>query len=364
MKHLKSWLAAALVLSLTLFAAACGGGGSSTSGGSSSGGSSGGSSTSSASGSSEPAKKASSPTYVLKFNHVLSESEPFHQGFLKWAEAVEERTNGDFVIEVFPSAQLGVEEDIIEQLKEGANIGQNTDSARLGMYVPEIAVLNAPYLVDSIDEVVKLNDSPAVKEWLEQLENEHNIKVLSFNWVQGLRHVVANKPIYKPEDLDGMRIRTPGAPIWQESVRAIGASPTAMAFGEIYVGMQQGAVDGAELVYRNVTGGKLYEVAKYVSETSHIMLINFQVIGKKFFDSLPKEYQDILIEECDKAGLEISRMMEAEAEELKKEIQTHGVTIIPTSEIDIDAFRQAGEAAYHALDLIAARDRVFADLGK
>lgn len=359
MKHLKTWFAAALVLSLAIFAAACGND-------SSSGGNSNSSNTSTAPAPSEPSNTAPAPgqKYVLKFNHVLSESEPFHQGFLKWAEAVEQRTNGNLVIEVFPSAQLGVEEDIIEQLKEGANIGQNTDSARLGMYVPEIAVLNAPYLVDSIDEVEKLNDSPAVQEWLKQLEEEHNIKVLSFNWVQGLRHIVANKPIHTPADLDGMRIRTPGAPIWQESVRAIGASPTAMAFGEIYVGMQQGAVDGAELVYRNVTGGKLYEVAKYVSETSHIMLINFQVVGKKFFDSLPKEYQDILIEECNKAGLEVSRMMEAEAEELKKEIQSHGVTIIPASEIDIGAFRQAGEAAYTALDLVDARDRVFADLGK
>lgn len=359
MKHLKICFAAALVLSIAIFAAACGND-------SSSGGNSNSSNTSGAPAPSEPSNTAPAPgqKYVLKFNHVLSESEPFHQGFLKWAEAVEQRTNGNLVIEVFPSAQLGVEEDIIEQLKEGANIGQNTDSARLGMYVPEIAVLNAPYLVDSIDEVEKLNDSPAVQEWLKQLEEEHNIKVLSFNWVQGLRHIVANKPIHTPADLDGMRIRTPGAPIWQESVRAIGASPTAMAFGEIYVGMQQGAVDGAELVYRNVTGGKLYEVAKYVSETSHIMLINFQVVGKKFFDSLPKEYQDILIEECNKAGLEVSRMMEAEAEELKKEIQSHGVTIIPASEIDIGAFRQAGEAAYTALDLVDARDRVFADLGK
>ena len=101
--------------------------------------------------------------YVLKFNHVLSETEPFHAGFLAWAKAVEEKTNGGLTIEVYPSAQLGVEEDIIEQIKGGANIGQNTDAARLGMYVEEIAVMNGPYFVENLEEVQKLKDSPTVQ---------------------------------------------------------------------------------------------------------------------------------------------------------------------------------------------------------
>ena len=81
---------------------------------------------------------------VLKFGHVLSPNHPYHAGFEKWAERVEERTNGEIVIEVYHSSQLGVEEDILEQLRQGVPIGWNTDSARLGNYVPGIAVLNAP----------------------------------------------------------------------------------------------------------------------------------------------------------------------------------------------------------------------------
>ncbi|GAB2724436.1 C4-dicarboxylate TRAP transporter substrate-binding protein [Paenibacillus thermoaerophilus] len=300
--------------------------------------------------------------YVLKFNHVLSESEPFHQGFLNWAERVKERTNGGLEIQVFPSAQLGVEEDIIEQLKQGVNVGQNTDSARLGMYVPDIAVMNAPYFVNSIEEVEKLNELPSVKKWMEELENKHGIKVLSFNWVQGFRHMVTNKPIRTPQDLKGLRIRTPGVPIWQESVRALGASPVALPFGEVYVGLQQGAIDGAELVYRNVTGGKLYEASKYISETKHILLINFEVISKKFFDSLPKEYQDILVEEANKAGLETSRIMEQEAEQIKQELIGKGMTIV--SDVDIEAFKKAGEAAYEKLNLTEVRDRIYKEMGK
>lgn len=231
------------------------------------------------------------PKYTLKFNHVLAPNEPYHEGFLEWAKRVEERTNGEVKIEVFHSAQLGVEEDIIEQIRAGANIGQNTDSARLGNYVREISVMNAPYFANSLEEVEKLKDSPTIKAWLEKLENEFGLKVLSFMWVQGFRHFMTNKPIKSPDDLKGLRIRTPGAPIWQESVRALGATPVALSFGEMYSALQSKAIDGCELVYANIVGGNLYEVLKYSSETGHILLINFEVTSAKWFNSLPPEYR-------------------------------------------------------------------------
>lgn len=300
--------------------------------------------------------------FTLKFNHVLAESEPFQKGFTDWSARVKQRTNGGLDIQVFHSAQLGVEEDIIEQIKQGANVGQNTDSARLGQYVPDIAVMNAPYFVDTIDEVTKLSTMDTVKKWQAELADKHGLKVLSFEWVQGLRHMVTNKPIRTPADLKGLRIRTPGAPIWQESIRALGAEPVAMNFGEVYIGMQQGAVDGADLVYRNVTGAKLYEAAKFMSETKHILLINFEVVSTKWFDSLPKEYQDILVEECAKAGRETSKAMEVEVETLKKDLASKGMTIV--TDVDIPAFKKAGEAAYTKLNLTQAKTQIYKELGK
>lgn len=300
--------------------------------------------------------------YILKFNHVLAQSEPYHQGFMNWAKRVSERTNGALEVQVFHSAQLGVEEDIIEQLKQGANVGQNTDSARLGMYVPDIAVMNAPYFVMTIEEVEKLRTLATIKKWQKELETKHGIKILSFAWVQGLRHMMTNKPIRTPADLKGLRIRTPPAPIWQESIRSLGAAPVALNFGEMYVAMQQGAVDGADLVYRNITGAKLFEVAKYMSETKHILLINFEVVGKKFFDSLPARYQRILVEECDRAGIETSRLMEKEVEELKELLISKGMTIV--TDVDLAAFKKAGEGAYKVLNLTAARDAIYKEMAK
>jgi len=298
--------------------------------------------------------------YVLKFNHVLSPNEPYHQGFLNWAERVKERTNGGLEIQVFHSAQLGVEEDIIEQIRQGVNVGQNTDSARLGNYVPGIAVMNGPYFVNSIEDVVKLSQLPTVKQWNEELATKYGLKVLSFNWVQGFRHFMTNKPIRSPEDLKGLRIRTPPAPIWQESVRALGAVPTAINFGEIYTALQQKAVDGAELVYANIFGANLFEVLKYVSETKHFLLINFEVVSAKWFDSLPEEYQKILVEECDRAGLETSYGMEEGIPDFRKRAVEKGMTII--QDVDIEAFKEAGKAAYEVLGIADVREQIIKEL--
>jgi len=307
---------------------------------------------------------AQAGTYVLKFNHVLGVKEPYHQGFLNWAKAVDEKTKGGLKIEVFHSAQLGVEEDIIEQIRSGANIGQNTDSARMGNYVPGIAIMNGPYFVENLAEVAKLKDSPTVRGFLDELANKHGMKVLSYSWVQGYRHFFTNKQVRTPEDLKGMRIRTPPAPIWQESVRALGATPVALAFGDMYPALQQGVMDGVELVYNNIPAGRFYEVLKYVSETGHIMLVNFEVISAKWFNALPADYQKIIVEECDKAGIETSKLiMDKLEKEVKQDLTTkRGMVVV--DKVDLPAFKKAGEKAYEVLKIADVKNKVFKEIGK
>lgn len=299
---------------------------------------------------------------TLRFNHVLGPAEPYHEGFLNWAKRVEERTNGALKIDVFHSAQLGVEEDIIEQIRQGANVGQNTDSARLGNYVPSIAVMNGPYIVDSLDDVWKLVESPTVKAWQDELAAQHGLKVVCFDWVQGARHFFTNKPIRTPQDLAGLRIRTPPAPIWQESVRALGAAPTAMAFGDMYPGLQQQAIDGVELVYANIPGGRFYEVLKYANETGHILLINFQVVSSQWFNGLPQDQQTALVEECRAAGRETSQKIAEMNETIKADLQTKGMEVV--TDVDREAFRAAGQAAYEVLNITEAKAAIDAELGR
>jgi TRAP-type transport system periplasmic protein len=300
-------------------------------------------------------------SYTLRFNHVLGPSEPFHQGFTRWAERVAERTDGGLAIEVFHSAQLGVEEDIIEQIRQGANIGQNTDAARLGNYIPGIAVVNGPYFVDTIEGAFALTDLPTMQAWQDELATQHGLKVVCFDWVQGFRNFFTDRPVRSPEDLAGLRIRTPPAPIWQESIRALGAEPVAMAFGDVYPGLQQRAIDGAELVYPNITAGKLYEVLDHANETRHILLINFQVVSSQWFDGLPEEYQTALVEECRAAGQETSAEIAEATEAAKAEVQENGMIVV--EDVDIEAFRRAGEAAYEALGILDEKNALQAEIG-
>jgi tripartite ATP-independent transporter DctP family solute receptor len=310
-----------------------------------------------------PASAAAAKKYVLKFNHVLAPTDPYHAGFSSWAKNVTEKTKGGLEVQVFHSAQLGVEEDILEQIRQGANVGQNTDSARMGNYVPEIAIMNGPYFVDNYPDVFKLAKLPSINNWLKKLETDFGIKVLTFNWVQGFRHMITRKPIKTPADLSGLRIRTPGAPIWQESIRSLGATPVALAFGEIYPALQQKVIDGCDNVYNATYAGRLYEVATHVSETAHILLINFEVISSKFFNSLPAEYQKILQEECEKAGIETSKLvMDKMSADSKKKLIEKGMTIV--TDLDMAAFKKAGEKAYEVLKITDARKQVYKELGK
>ena len=195
-----------------------------------------------------------------------------------------------------------------------------------------------------------------------ELANKFGLKVLSFTWVQGYRHFFTNKPIRKPEDLKGMRIRTPPAPIWQESVRALGATPVAVAFVGKYPAIQQKAIEGVELVYNNIPAGRFYEVLKYVNETRHIMLINFEAISAKFFNSLPADYQKILVEECDKAGEDTSKQIFKLEAEVKQQLKGRGMIVV--EDVNLPAFRKAGEKAYEVLKITAAKDAVYKEIGK
>jgi len=135
-----------------------------------------------------------------------------------------------------------------------------------------------------------------------------------------------------------------------------------MAFGEMYPALQQQAIDGVELVYNNIPGARFYEVVKVASETKHIMLVNFQVTSAKFFDSVPAEFQTALVEECKRAGRETSEKILASEQGVKAQLKTRGMTIV--EDVDLAAFRAAGEAAYQKPGLTEAKQTVHREIGK
>lgn len=300
--------------------------------------------------------------YTLKLGTALNESDPIYQGLVKFKESVAEKTDGQVKIEIFGSGSLGEDKDILEQAKVGTNVAVLVDSGRLAEMVPEIGILSAPYIVDNFDEANKVAQSDLFKGWADKLAEKHNLQILSFNWYQGERHLLTNKPIEKPADLQGLKLRTPGAPIWLETIKAMGASPTGMAWSEVYPAIQQGVIDGAEAQHPATYGAKLYEVIDYITKTRHFQLITGIVASSKWVESLPEEYQKIVYEEAEKAGLNASHQTEEMLAEFEQKMIDEGVTV---NEADIELFKEKTEVVYDKFEgYQELRDKINKILGK
>lgn len=309
-------------------------------------------------------KSSNDKVYTLKMSTQLNEGSPFVEGFKAWAEAVKERTNGKLIIEVYPSAALGSDEDVIEQALEGVNVAVLTDCGRMANYVPEMGIINTAYIADSYEEMVKIIESETFNGWVEELSSKHGIEVLNFTWYDGPRHFLTNKPIYSPDDLKGLLIRTPGADVWSKSVEALGATPAAIGWTDVYNAVQTKAIDGAEGQTSASYPARLYEVLKYMSKTGHIHLINGIIVGQKWLNTLPEEYKTILKEECAKAAANASKAVMEKAEEYEAEMAKNGMTIIEADEIDIEAFKKAAEKAYEELGYVELREKIYQEIGK
>jgi tripartite ATP-independent transporter DctP family solute receptor len=307
------------------------------------------------------ATPAVAASYQLNINTALTKDDPIYKGLELLRDRVAERSKGELAIRIFPGSQLGKDEDVLEQARAGANVAVVVDGGRLAVFVKEFGILGAPYLASGYDGVRKVVMSPAFQEWTERLRKASGHQVLSFNWWQGERHLLTNKPVKEPADLEGVRMRTPGAPVWMETIRAMGATPTPMGWGEVYPALQQQVIDAVEAQHPASFGSRLYEVTKYLTKTGHINLVTGIVTSAAWFDKLPKELQTILIEESIAAGDSASRATEASLKDLEAKMRERGMTI---AEIDVTPFRKATEVVYDKLGYNDLRKAVEAQLGQ
>ena len=289
---------------------------------------------------------ASAADYTLSVNTALSQQDPLYKGLEEFKANVEKRSAGKMAVRLFPASQLGKDEDLLEQARAGAPVAVVVDGGRLAVFVKEFGVLGAPYIAQGYGGIRKVVTSPMFEEWVQKLRKASGHQVLSFNWWQGERHMLTNKPVKVPADLNGVRVRTPGAPVWMETIRAMGATPTPLPWSEVYTAMQQQVIDGAEAQDPAIYGSRLYEVAKYLTKTGHINLITGIVTSAAWFDSLPKDMQTILREESLKAGDDASKATEASLADFEKQMSEKGMQVV---DIDVAPFRTATAPVYEKL---------------
>ena len=298
---------------------------------------------------------------VLNVNTALTTDDPMYAGLERFKAAVEKRSAGTLSVRIFPGSQLGKDEDVLEQARAGANVAVLVDGGRLAPFVKEFGILGAPYLVDNFDQVLRLEQAPLFKGWVDKLRNAASLQVLSFDWFQGHRHVLTNVPVKVPADLKGVRMRTPGAPVWLETVRAMGATPTGMPWSEVYSALQTKVIDGAEAQHPAVYGARLYEVVKHITKTEHIYLITGIITSRAWYDKLPADQQAILREESFAAGKWASEATLASLADYEKQLREKGVTI---TEIDKAPFKAATAGVYQTLGYADLRRDVDKVLGR
>ena len=299
--------------------------------------------------------------YTLRVSTQMADTDPFCDGFRAIGERVAERTGGKLRVLVYPSAQLGSDEDVIEQAMQGVNVAVLTDAGRMGNYVKDMSIAGIAYIADDYDELTKIQQTNFWKECIRKLADENDIRILSFNWFAGARHFMTNTPIRRPDDLRGLRIRTPGAPAWSESIRALGATPVTMGWTEVYTAVQQQAIDGCESQHSANWGVRIFEVLKYINKTGHFQLINGLMVGESWFKTLPESYQVLLIEEFHKQGEITSKVVMDLADQYEAQMVERGMEVI---EVDLDAFRKAADTAYEVLGFSELRQQIYKEIGK
>ncbi len=293
--------------------------------------------------------------YTLSVNTALAITDPLYKGLESFVAGVAEASGGRIEVKLFPNSQLGPDEDVLEQARAGAPVAVIVDGGRLATIQNEFGIMGAPYLANGYDGVRKVATSPLFEEWVTKLHDSAQLQVLSFNWWQGERHLWTNVEVKTPADLAGIRMRTPGAPVWTETVTAMGAVPTPMGFAEVYSALEQKVIDAVEAQLPAGQGAKLFEVTKILTKTGHINLLTGMVTSGAWYDSLPDDLKTVLRDEALKAGDVGSYGTRDALAQIEKDLVTAGMTV---NEVDTQVFKDATAGVYDKLGYGELRDAV------
>nr|WP_319515286.1 DctP family TRAP transporter solute-binding subunit [uncultured Cohaesibacter sp.] len=253
------------------------------------------------------------PTFAadvtLKLGHIAVPDHPYGKGADYFAKLVNEKSNGSIEVKVFPSSQLGGQKDLIEGMVFGAVDMALVGTAVLGQFQPQISIFDLPFIFNDRPHAYKSLDSVGM-ELGKELEGR-GIKLLGY-MENGIRHVTNNvRPIKEPADMEGLKIRVMTNKIFVEMMKSLGASPTPMAFSELYSAMQQGTVDGQENPSAHIFTKRFYEVQKYASKTAHAYSPEPMIISMISWAKLNDE-QKAIIQDAAKEAIAWQRKISEE----------------------------------------------------
>lgn len=229
---------------------------------------------------------------TLKLAHNLERSHVVHQALDEMAKEVKKLSDGKMTIRIYPSSQMGSARETLELLQNGALDMTKGSASDLESFDNVYAIYNLPFLFKDQAHFNNVVFGNVGKEIMESTKDKGFFALSAY--VAGTRSFYAGKPITKPEDLKGLKIRVQASPTTIKMIELMGGSPTPISFGEVYTAMQQGVVDGAENNVPSWVQTRHIEIAKVFSEDEHASIPDFLVISTKSWNKLTPEQKDIL----------------------------------------------------------------------
>lgn len=298
---------------------------------------------------------SSGKSYTFRFSEIQATTHPASQADAKFVDLVQEKSNGRIKIQVYYNAQLGDEKSGVQQVQYG---GLDFTRASLGVlsgFDQELNTLSLPYLFSSSDQMWNVLNGDIGKKFLDGISSS---KMVGLCWYDaGSRNFYTKKPVTDLSGLKNMKIRVQESSLMMDMVKALGASPTPMDYGEVYSGLQNGVIDGAENNLPSYESTKHYEVAPNLLLDGHNRLPEMMLCSQKTWDSLSPSDQKI-IQECAEEASKVERQLWADSEKSAlDEVKSKGVKVTELSADELKKFQDAVQPLYEKyakdnLDLI------------
>jgi C4-dicarboxylate-binding protein DctP len=266
---------------------------------------------------------------VIKFSHVVAPKTPKGLGADKFKELAEKYTGGKVKVEVYPNSQLYKDKEEMEALQLGAVQMLAPSLAKFGpLGAREFEVFDLPFIFPDKASLAKITKGPVGANLFAKLESK-GIKGLAY-WDNGFKIMSANKPINRPDDMLGLKVRIQSSKVLESQIKALGAIPQVMAFSEVYQGLQTGVIDGQENTPSNMFTQKFHEVQKNTTLTEHGYIGYAVIVNKKFWDGLPADIRTQLDKAMAEATDYSNSVSQTENDEALEAIKKSGKTVIHT----------------------------------
>lgn len=270
----------------------------------------------------------------------------------KFAQEVDALSEGTMKIQVYPNSTLGGDRELLESCADGdiPFVVQNT--APQVAFLPKLAVFDLPCVFDTLEQARAAVDNEVFYSLVEKVYLQGGYKLLGYA-DQGFRVTTTNKRVETISDFKGQKIRTMENPYHLEFWKDLGASPTPMNFGEVYIGLQQKTITAQENPYEVIVSGKLYEQQKYLIETNHLPHYVSLIASNSFYDDLPEKQQQIIQQAASSAAAYARQQSDLRIDEKKRLIQQNGTEFIPVSRQLRQEMRKKSEPIYEEIRNIA-----------